>query len=151
MTDFESRIRELAAQHPTRPLEWAIAVVDYADLGVSMPPPDPRGPVEVHAEFAMQQPLVMDYLHQDKKINAIKELRAVGNMGLKEAKDAVELVAAWEAKGYLPEHERQLIEREAEAAVESIRKTMAALRAGAASAGVSMKGGRIQKIIIDEV
>jgi ribosomal protein L7/L12 len=150
VTDFETRIRELAAQHPTRPLEWAIAVVDYADSGKSMPPPDPRGPVEVHAEFAMQQPLVMKFLHEDKKINAIKELRAAGNMGLKEAKDAVELVALWEAKGYVPEHERQLIEREALEAVESIRRTMAAMRAGAANAGVKFRGQRIEKIILDE-
>jgi Ribosomal protein L7/L12 C-terminal domain len=58
-------------------------------LGTDPPPTDVSPPIL--GEWAMRQKVVMDYLPH-KKINAIKELRAISGAGLKEAKEAVEWI-----------------------------------------------------------
>ena len=69
--------------------EWAPAL---GGMGAKWTPDDDT-PVEVAAAWARDQPVIVDFMPH-KKINAIKECRALSGMGLKAAKDAVEYMAA---------------------------------------------------------
>lgn len=51
---------------------------------------------------ALSDPEVMEHMRNGKKINAIKRLRAVGNLSLKDAKEAVEDTRVYSASGYTP-------------------------------------------------
>lgn len=54
------------------------------------------------AESAWCDPDVRRYIDEDKKINAIKEARFKFGVGLKEAKEAVEMIQHWRSLGMSP-------------------------------------------------
>lgn len=51
-----------------------------------------RHPMTYGTEIARSSPKVMQAIHDEKKIYAIKELRALSGLGLKEAKDVIDVV-----------------------------------------------------------
>lgn len=134
MSPFEKAMRELESLSPSLPLRDALlAVENYLVDGKwaseeEIAPPIPLSgcSTEVLAEFAGHQPTVVAFLERgNHKIQAIKELRAVSYHGLKEAKDAVELLDSWMRSGkWVSREERRAIERDAQDAIRSI------LRAG---------------------
>lgn len=54
-------------------------------------------PMKAHVALARISTKVMDQIRAGKKIQAIKELRAVTGIGLKEAKDAIDVI--WDEDG----------------------------------------------------
>lgn len=63
-----------------------------ADRIADLPPLDTPAPLTVE-QHARLSPIVCENLRQSKKIQAIKELRAITNCSLVEAKNAVEGIA----------------------------------------------------------
>ena len=94
-------INEIA---PETPLAQAMTAADAVYARSPLALPGAHTPITSHNElvaFAKTLPLVMDYLHDGKKINAIKELRAAVHDvfgeptaskwgGLKNCKEAIE-------------------------------------------------------------
>lgn len=89
------------------------------------------------AEWVLEQDDIVA-LMVDRKINAIKEVRARTNLGLKEAKEAVEQAVELQKRGHMTRAERRQVELESAAAIASIEQTMMALSEGAESAGVRL-------------
>jgi ribosomal protein L7/L12 len=58
--------------------------------GAELVVPDDFTAVDIAAAWCRAQPIIVDYVVATKKINAIKEARALSSMSLKAAKDAVE-------------------------------------------------------------
>lgn len=93
MSDFRTVARSLA---PFIKDVWDL--LDATDAVLSLTPAPVAGPDENSRVWthegrvvrALMTPSVVRALQEGKKINAIKELRAVTNCGLKEAKDAIE-------------------------------------------------------------
>ena len=135
MENFEQQIRALASRQPAMTLAAALWQLDRVDMPNHAPPPGSS--TTTNAAFAWQQPSVLAFL-PDQKIYAIKELRSIGGMGLKEAKEAIDLVQEWQRQGILTPAEEKLVETEAAEAIESIRATMSALHEGARQAGVKL-------------
>jgi hypothetical protein len=78
-----------------------------------------RGPhaVEAGIAFALKDEETLAFIRDSKKINAIKRVRQATNLGLKEAKDAVESALVQEQAVYtapLAEWERDLLSGEGE-------------------------------------
>lgn len=88
------------------------------------------------AEWVLEQTDIVDMF--DRKINAIKEVRARTHLGLKEAKEAVEDAIHLQRSGYMTKAERAKVELESAAAIASIEQTMMALHEGAQRAGVQL-------------
>lgn len=70
-------------------------------------------------EWVLDQQVIMKFL-PDKKILAIKETRALTGMGLKEAKDAVEMAQWLAAQGHMSRTERETVDREAQEIVNQL-------------------------------
>ena len=75
--------------------------------------------IDACARWVLSQPQIMQHLPH-KKIQAIKECRALSSWGLKEAKEAVEGAMALQEKGYLSDEEAAQLERDAQEAIKSI-------------------------------
>lgn len=112
MPSFETRIRELAARRPTVMLSEALRLLD------SRAPLDSVS-IQDRAEWVLTQEDIVDLL-EHKKIQAIKETRARTALGLREAKEAVEL--AWQLRqdGWMTPSEREKLAIEEAAAIRSI-------------------------------
>lgn len=76
--------------------------------------------LDQQAIFALETPAIRDFIDEDKKINAIKEMRAYTGLGLKDAKEAVEYAVEMLRRGYLSQDERKKLDDEVKAATESI-------------------------------
>lgn len=114
MDDFETKIRALAARSSSSAtLRWAL---EYIDGGRHVLGPDPLG----MAEFAFEHAEIMRHCEDGKKINAIKLMRELTQIGLKEAKDAVEMAWAWKQDGRLTASQLADLEVEEQHAIESI-------------------------------
>lgn len=112
-SDFETRLRELAARAPNASLAWAL---EQLDGGRHIAGFDP-----VHlAEYAFESEPIMQHCRDGKKINAIKLMRELTQIGLKEAKDAVELAWSWRELGRLTRAEQDALEAEEQQAIKSI-------------------------------
>lgn len=122
MSDFEERFRRLAATHPHQSLTWALWALEHKTADGDDLAPGPGAPVEALAEYAFENSEIRFFM-PDKKIHAIKKLRELANVGLKEAKDAIELAEQWRQAGRSPREEREQLEREAEQAIESIMRS----------------------------
>lgn len=84
----------LLAQKVAAEIDW------MREEGISKPPdlsvvPPLNWSAEVLGAWAGRQEIVNQLLEEDKKINAIKELRSLTGAGLKQAKDAIEWLADW--------------------------------------------------------
>jgi len=91
MTSFKDAMLAMAKTRPDAPVEL---IVDLA-LAVSTDAPDspPRlDDAEALARWAERQPNVMQYVRQEKKIQAIKELRTLTGGSLIQAKDALDVL-----------------------------------------------------------
>ena len=136
MDDFEIRIRRLAETDPNAPLASAIS---YLDKGVwpvqsigarSLSQTVPTSSdIECLARFALVDPSINiilttkeSYGKTKGKIKAIKELRARANVGLKEAKDAIEIAEKMLEDGWVPPEQQEVLRKEEEAAIQSILK-----------------------------
>lgn len=92
MTDFKTAMLAMAKARPDEPVSL---IVDLA-LAVSVEPrlPMPRlDNAEALGAWAAQQPAIATALAEGKKIQAIKELRTLTGSSLKQAKDAVDVLA----------------------------------------------------------
>lgn len=112
--DFEVFARAYAHQNPTMTLERLIYLFDR-DGPVALAGKD-RSEV---GRWILTQPDIV-HLMKDKKINAIKEVRARTHIGLKEAKDGVEWAQAQVEAGWIPEEDRKKLEEEEQIAIQSI-------------------------------
>lgn len=132
MDDFEIRIRRLAESDPNAPLASAIS---YLDKGVwpvqsigarSLSQTVPTSSdIECLARFALVDPsinIILTTKESYGKIKAIKELRARANVGLKEAKDAIEIAEKMLEDGWVPPEQQEVLRKEEEAAIQSILK-----------------------------
>jgi ribosomal protein L7/L12 len=113
LTRFKTILVTITLEHPAMPLHEALLlaadleqkvrearpVVQAATLE-SVMNPGPEGTIEELAMFAVTQPRIVDFMSVDKKIHAIKELRAVTGCGLKNAKDAI--LVAWPGTPWVP-------------------------------------------------
>lgn len=92
MTSFKDAMLAMAKARPDAPVSL---IVDLA-LAVSADAPEPvpnLDDAQALARWATQQPVVMEPLNESKKIHAIKELRSLTGSSLKQAKDAIDLLA----------------------------------------------------------
>lgn len=88
-------LQQIAEESPHTYLKNALARAEEMVLGTYVaPPPHPVGlysnPVALGQWLGMNAPKTVQFLHEEKLINAIKEARAVSFSGLKEAKEACE-------------------------------------------------------------
>lgn len=108
------------------------AAIDEADRVVAgakekrlhAPPLSENPSTEELATAIWQTPAVMQHItsdHMSRKIQAIKEARQIFAVGLKEAKDGVELVEQWQRDGYDP---TPVTQEEELKAIESVMETM---------------------------
>lgn len=74
-TEFEKRIRELAATNPRLSVSTAVMLADRGEDVLDFPE-DPDD-IELGAVWALQFPAVVDLIAEGKMIHAIKELRAL--------------------------------------------------------------------------
>lgn len=112
--DFETMIRALAARAPHATLRWALAQVDGGQHVLR------DGDPLALAEWAFANREVMQLCADQKKINAIKLMRQETQVGLKEAKDAVELAWQWRLDGRMTADEIKQLEAEEQQAIASI-------------------------------
>ena len=132
MDDFEIRIRRLAESDPNAPLASAISYLDKGvwpvqsigarSLGQTVPT---SSDIECLARFALVDPsinIILTAKESYGKIKAIKELRARANVGLKEAKDAIERAEKMLEDGWVPPEQQEVLRKEEEAAIQSILK-----------------------------
>lgn len=93
---FKATARTLASHLDTAGISYDVySLLNLTDalVGQSFIDPSIPTPAQSHDERvlrAVQSETVMRHMHDNKKINAIKELRLLTSCGLKEAKDAVE-------------------------------------------------------------
>lgn len=128
---FEQEIRKIAMLRPNTLLEDAILEAEYAvddakNRGTYVPMLSNSSPTEDVALAIYRSPELMKYVLEAQilsspKIHMIKDTRAKFNIGLKEAKDAVELVEQWKRDGYDP---TPLTREEEVKAMESIVRAM---------------------------
>lgn len=116
---FESTIRDLAVRYPSLPLAQAISIASASEDGIG-----PATNMHKTAEWILDQPDIVALL-ENKKITAIKEVRARTYQGLKEAKDAVEYAIQLKADGWLSKTQLEELERETEEAIASIIRSRA--------------------------
>lgn len=112
--DFETSIRKLAGYDPSMSLWRAIELIDTGTDVIMT-----TDSLEARAEWVLGRQDILDLI-PTKKINAIKEVRAATNMGLKEAKEAVERAAELLKQGHLTPAQRFQLAQEEEAAIASI-------------------------------
>ena len=117
ISDFEIRIRQVLQVEPNASLARAIAVVDGTSrdddrAGWARTPRD-------YAEWILDRPALMDVAHHSR-INAIKEVRQLTGLGLREARDAVEMAIKLQREGWMSAAEQMVLEQEAQAAIRSI-------------------------------
>lgn len=142
MNSFEIKVREYAASNPNVTVATVVRHVDQqmyheqADPSYKKAPPA-SAHIDVRAEWVLDQPEIMSYL-PDRKINAIKECRAIAMWGLKESKDAVEHAQVLQDKGWISAARAAELEAESEAAVASIEETIRKIRSSAQEAGVTL-------------
>jgi ribosomal protein L7/L12 len=116
-SDFETRIRKLWIADPGQSLDQALRRIDgNTDVLAT------TASIQERAEWVLEQRDIVPLI-ENKKINAIKEVRAISGMGLKEAKEAVEYAAALQRRGYLSKAERRQLEIEEQEAIASILGT----------------------------
>lgn len=113
MTPFEQALRALARTQPSISLVTALRMVTMNPEGHELET------IQGQAAWILEHPDIR-LLLADKKIHAIKEVRAHLGIGLKEAKEAVELAVQMEKDGYLTKAERDALDKEAQAAMASI-------------------------------
>lgn len=89
MTDFKTLVTTMAEARPDARVSL---IVDLALALEETHPPD-LNDREALARWAAKFPAVTDCLKADKKINAIKELRALTSASLKQSKDAIDFLA----------------------------------------------------------
>jgi len=114
MANLEKLVEELStltvleAANLSKMLEEKWGVSAAAPVAAAAAPGAAAAPVEVKDEFT-----VVLAAAGDKKINVIKEVRAVTGLGLKEAKDLVE-AAPKEVKGGVSKQEAEDIKKKLE-------------------------------------
>lgn len=113
---FESQIRELARRNPGVTLAYAISLIDEGKAIF-------LDTIQDRAAWILEQPDIVMLL-DDKKINAIKEVRARTALGLKEAKDAVERAQVLKQSGWMSKAELERLEEEAQVAIASIQEAI---------------------------
>jgi large subunit ribosomal protein L7/L12 len=111
IVDDLSKLTVLEAAELAKMLEEKWGVSAAAAVAVAAAPAGAAAaPVEEQTEFA-----VILKSGGDKKINVIKEVRAITNLGLKEAKDLVEAGGKTVKEG-IPKDEAEKIKKQLEAA-----------------------------------
>ena len=91
MTSFKDAVLAMAKVRPDAPVEL---IVDLA-LAVSDDRAEPApnlNDAQALARWAERQPNVMQYVGQEKKIHAIKELRTLTGSSLIQAKNALDIL-----------------------------------------------------------
>lgn len=138
--DFESTIRQLAKDNPSLTVLMAVHIADKTanDLTAPVPVPPPGAPLEANALYAFEHEEIMELVLGQKKINAIKLMRELTHIGLKEAKDAVELAQSWEDKGKMHRRDIAVTEAQVDETIASITQSFTALRDGAAANGIKL-------------
>ena len=82
------------------------------DAGFLIPETPDYSTHQGRVQAALNSVVVMDYVRDDKKIHAIKELRTLTSCGLKEAKDAVEATEVWDVSPQaIARREREAVEQ----------------------------------------
>lgn len=114
---FEQAVRQLAQDRPAMTISAALAALDNGSISMT------GATLRERAEWVLSQQDIVD-LMVDRKINAIKEIRARTHLGLKEAKDAVEYAADLQKQGWMSPAERAKLEEEAREAIASIRAVL---------------------------
>ena len=112
--NFEAFARATAREHPLMSVERMLALYDNkADFTLDS--------VESCGRWVLSRSDIVALIRTPgKKIQAIKETRAGTNIGLKEAKDAVEWAETQIRRGWLSPEEADQLRREEEAAIRSI-------------------------------
>jgi hypothetical protein len=116
---FQARFNDLANRYPAMPLRRAYELLN----GLT---DEELDDTEKVAKWILEQPELVALL-ENKKINAIKETRARTYLGLKQAKEAVEMAADLKRHGWMSEAEKKQLEEETRAAIESIQAVRLAL------------------------
>ncbi len=110
IVDDLSKLTVLEAADLAKMLEEKWGVSAAAAVAVAAAPAAAAAPVEEQTEFA-----VILKSGGDKKINVIKEVRAITSLGLKEAKDLVEAGGKTVKEG-IPKDEAEKLKKQLEAA-----------------------------------
>lgn len=91
MSDFRTIVLAMAQD---RPHMRAGTLVSLAVAIENAQPPE-LDDAEGFAKWAARQPEVMQYVRADKKIHAIKEIRALTGASLLQAKNAADRLTGW--------------------------------------------------------
>ncbi len=92
-------LQQIATDHPTTYIIVALEQAEQMVLGTYKPPTPPvplplmwviQNPVALGKWANENVPSAVQFIHEQKMINAIKEIRAASLAGLKEAKEAAE-------------------------------------------------------------
>jgi large subunit ribosomal protein L7/L12 len=112
IVDDLSKLTVLEAAELAKMLEekWGVSAAAAVAVAAAPAAGAAAAPVEEKTEFA-----VVLKSGGDKKINVIKEVRAITNLGLKEAKDLVEAGGKTVKEG-IPKDEAEKIKKQLEAA-----------------------------------
>jgi len=100
VVEFLENLTLLEAAELVKELEDKFGVSAAAPVAFAAAPAAAAAPVEEQTEFTV----ILAEVAADKKINVIKEIRAITGLGLKEAKDLVE-GAPKEVKANIPKEE----------------------------------------------
>ena len=99
MTDFKTAVLAMAKARPD------LTVTQLVDLALAVSIDEPDGPpnldnAEALATWAARQPAVAEAIAQNKKIFAIKELRALTGSSLLQAKNAMDIAMPYQPREY---------------------------------------------------
>lgn len=113
---FEERLRAYAQIYPDHGIREAIYRVDkgYA--------PWVGKDALTLAEAVLDAGIVQKHKARNTKINGIKDIRSLYEVGLKEAKDAYETVESWIQEGRMSKAEREQVDRDAAEIIASLTK-----------------------------
>lgn len=114
---FEALLRMLAEREPTLPIKVALDRLDAQAMCESPGQSMLHATMQERAEFAAEDRTIRDFLVAGQMINAIKELRAATELGLKESKDACELARQLIKEGWMSRAELAIAEKEAIASI----------------------------------
>lgn len=90
--DYRQTVLALATTRPHMKASTLVALVE-ALAGPEVKPSDPNDSAAL-ASWAMAQPEVAAYVGSNKKIHAIKEIRALTGASLAQAKNAIDAIPA---------------------------------------------------------
>jgi hypothetical protein len=118
-SEFEGFIWDAYAKNPDMSLSEALASyrTSYRTRSAYMLH---GASIAERGTWVLDNKMIVDLIRDNKKINAIKETRALTSLGLKEAKEAVEWAADRLDQGWVPTWEREQLEAECKEVIDSI-------------------------------